>query len=95
MRQQYQGVLIASVTVELELVSTKDVRSVLKGPPGFASHMEEAVDVPFLGVTRVLVTSSIVRLMEVESAVNLRDVTSRPWAVLAFVLLMEAVAAVQ
>jgi hypothetical protein len=54
--------------------------------------MVEVVDVPFLDVTKVLVTSSIVPPMVAESAVNSMVVTSRLLVALAFALLMEGVA---
>jgi hypothetical protein len=92
MRWQYQGVRIASVTAEIDLVSTKDARNALKGQHGFVLHMVEAVAVLSQGVTRVLETNFIVRLMVVESAVSLRGVTSRLLVALASVLPMEAVA---
>jgi hypothetical protein len=73
-------------------VSTKDALNALKGQHGFALHMVEVVDVPFLDVTKVLVTSSIVPPMVAESAVNSMVVTSRLLVALAFALLTEAVA---
>jgi hypothetical protein len=76
-------------------VSMKDAQNAPKDQQGFASHMVEGVDVPFLGVTRELETSFIVLLTVVESDVDLMGVTNRLSVALAFVQPMGAVADVQ